>query len=654
MIKDNNRYALITLGFVLAFLPLDKTFSAEKDNAHELEEIIVLSTRNQLGFDQQPSRVEILGDEEIQEKANMKPGDIRMLLNEITGIHVQQTSAITFNSSIRMQGLDGKYTQLLRDGMPLFGGFSAGLGLLQIAPLDLKQVEVVKGANSTLYGGGAIAGLVNLITKKPQIDPETSILLNLTSSGGIDVSGFHSSRHDQMGATIFTSYNKSDPYDPSDTGLTAIPKFNRWTFSPKIFLTKLTSEISFGLNASRENRIGGDMGYITEAVDQHEFFQKVDTNRLSTQLEYIVQLGQGREFFAKNSFNYYQQNLSSKDYLFEGSQFSSFTELHVRGTSTLFDWVIGANAWTDSFDQEIPETSSALDFDSQIVGAFAQGTFLVSDSWSFESGLRFDSTSDYGTFLLPRISVMYTPDGDTTLRFSSSLGYKTPTPFSSGAENRQYRNVLPIDANDLKAEESSGFNIDVNKRFTLDGNASVNLNLLVFNTQVDNPLRLLPSDDDYYEYSQPDDFLNSRGAEISLIWKWNDLKYFFGYTHADVKVHTGIGIRMAPLMPKNRINNILVYEIENKLRVGLEAYYYGHQELTDGTKTRDFWIFGLMVEKSLNESSSIFLNFENFTDTRQTRFGPIFAGPKLAPEYADIYAPLDGFVINGGIKFKFR
>ena len=117
--------------------------AATFDDDHHIEEVVITSTRNFRSFDQQPTRIEVLGGEEVNEKANMKPGDIRMLLNEMTGIHVQQTSATSFNSNIRIHGLSGKYTQLLRDGMPLYGGFSSGLGLLQIAPLDLHQVEII-------------------------------------------------------------------------------------------------------------------------------------------------------------------------------------------------------------------------------------------------------------------------------------------------------------------------------------------------------------------------------------------------------------------------------------------------------------------------------------------------------------------------------
>jgi len=136
------------------------------------------------------------------------------------------------------------------------------------------------------------------------------------------------------------------------------------------------------------------------------------------------------------------------------------------------------------------------------------------------------------------------------------------------------------------------------------------------------------------------------------VWRWNDFKYFFGYTHADVEEHNATGVRMAPLMPKDRVNNVFVYEREDDFRVGLEAYYYGRQELTDGSMARDFWIFGLMMEKIFDEDFSIFLNFENFSDTRQTRFGSIYTGSKLNPIFSDIFAPMDGFIINGGIKLQ--
>ena len=386
-------FYLLVYSMLIAVVSPLSVRAQNEEVSEELEEIVVTSTRNRRSFEQQPTRIELLGSEEINEKANMKPGDIRMLLNETTGIHIQQTSATSFNSNIRIQGLNGKYTQLLRDGMPMYGGFSSGLGLLQIAPLDLQQVEVIKGANSTLYGGGAIAGLVNLVTKKPGAQPERSMLFNATSAGGTDASGFYSAKQGALGTRIFTSYNRSDAYDAADNGFSAIPEFERWTLNPHFFFENSNSEFSMGFNAVKEDRIGGDMDYIGGQRGNPAYFEQIKTDRFSTQVEYISQLKSGEEFVLRNSINSYQQDLSIPDHSFKGEQLSSFTEAHLSGTASLMDWVVGINLWTDDFDQNLLRAPLALDFNTQTAGVFAQGTFLFSELWSLESGLRIDSSS---------------------------------------------------------------------------------------------------------------------------------------------------------------------------------------------------------------------------------------------------------------------
>ena len=203
-----------------------------KEEGDELEAVVVSATRSSRTIANIPTRVEVISNDELDEKGNMKPGDIRMLLAESTGIQTQQTSATSGNSSIRIQGLDGKYTQIIRDGFPLYSGFSGGLGLLQIAPLDLKQVEVIKGSSSTLYGGGAIAGLVNLVSKTPSHEPRLDLLLNGTSALGLDASAFYSQKFVKTGVTVYAAYNHGSPYDPANIGLSAIPRFNRYTLNP--------------------------------------------------------------------------------------------------------------------------------------------------------------------------------------------------------------------------------------------------------------------------------------------------------------------------------------------------------------------------------------------------------------------------------------
>src|SRR5690606_7299098 len=167
--KDTFEFPLTTID------PIELFLQSETDG---LDEIVISSTRSSRTIKDIPTRIEFIAGEEIEEKANMKAGDIRMLLSESTGIQTQQTSATSANASIRIQGLDGRYTQILKDGFPLYAGAASGLGLLQTPPLDLKQVEIIKGSSSTLYGGGAIAGLVNLISKTPTDEKELRFHLN--------------------------------------------------------------------------------------------------------------------------------------------------------------------------------------------------------------------------------------------------------------------------------------------------------------------------------------------------------------------------------------------------------------------------------------------------------------------------------------------
>ena len=95
-----------------------------------------------------------------------------------------------------------------------------------------------------------------------------------------------------------------------------------------------------------------------------------------------------------------------------------------------------------------------------------------------------------------------------------------------------------------------------------------------------------------------------------------------------------------------------MFEKHDNFWIGLEAYYYSPQKLSDGSIGQSYWIAGLMTEKKLGEHFSIFLNFENFLDTRQTAFDTIYTGSLSDPQFRDIYAPVDGFVINGGFKLK--
>jgi outer membrane receptor for ferrienterochelin and colicins len=210
--------------------------------------------------------------------------------------------------------------------------------------------------------------------------------------------------------------------------------------------------------------------------------------------------------------------------------------------------------------------------------------------------------------------------------------------------------VLPISAEN-KLEKSYGLNWDVNYSTSfLDGSVSLSVNNMFYYTFLNNPLTMRDLGGDY-KFNNLSGHIDTKGMETNVKLGYNDFKLFVGYTLTDTKIHSEGQLSRNPLTAKHRLNNVLMYEVEDKWKLGAEAYYYDKQILTDNTTGKPYWIFGFMAEK-LWERFSLYINFENFTDTRQTRFNSIYTGSVANPVFRDIYAPLDGFVVNGGLKLR--
>lgn len=642
----------LTLTFPLA--APDTIVVMMKPSDTELEEVVVSSTRSTRTIADIPTRIEFIAGEELEEKANMKPGDIRMLLSESTGIQTQQTSATSANASIRIQGLDGRYTQILKDGFPLYAGFSGGLGLLQTPPLDLKQVEIIKGSSSTLYGGGAIAGLVDLVSKTPEEERELRLLLNGTTAGGLDINGFYGEKYGRAGVTLYLARNSNEPYDPADIGLSAIPKFERYTANPRLFVDlDEKNNVNLGLNFITEDRTGGDMLFIEGKGDEiHSYFEENNTDRFSTQFSFTHRFTESNTLSVKNSISYFKRVLSMRGYEFNGIQNSTFTEVNYVANREEAEWIGGLNLWTDDFAEKQTTDTPLRDYRHTTVGAFVQYTARLSDRFQLETGLRGDHVLDYGFALLPRVSLLYKASGKFSSRVGGGLGYKTPTVFTEESESIQFRNVLPVTPEVNTLEKSYGMNWDFTYRTALAGGAiGFSVNQLFFYTRLDDPLFIsaLPSGD--FQLVNLHGHMDTKGTETNLKLDYGNFKLFIGYTFTDTKIHQANTLRRNPLTPRHRLNNVLMYEEEEKWKIGLEGYYFGSQVLGDGTNGKEYWILGFMLEH-IWEQFSLFLNFENFTDSRQTRFDTIYSGTLTDPVFRDIYAPVDGFVINGGIKLN--
>ena len=612
------------------------------------EEVIVTATRISRTIANIPTRVEVISGEELMEKANMKPGDIRMLLSETTGIQTQQTSATSFNAGIRIQGLEGRYTQILRDGYPLYSGFAGGLSILQIAPLDLRQVEVIKGSASTLYGGGAIAGLVNLVSKTPGKDRELNFLANGTSAGGLDVSGFYSQRYGKAGVTVFVSRNSNTAFDPADIGLTAIPKFERYTINPRLFFYGKNTTADVGVTYITEDRTGGSINYIKNG--SNGFFEKNNTDRITTQFGIAHKLNNNSSLQFKNSYSRFDRVITIPAYIFNALQQSSFSELTWNSKGEKSDWVIGTNVLTEHLKEQIQTTDPKRNYHYNTYGFFIQNAWSISKKFVLESGLRGDYVNEYGFELLPRVSAMIRVSPKLTTRIGGGFGYKTPSIFTEEAERIQFQNLLPININSSKNERSLGVNWDINYRTNL-GDVGVSFNHLFFYTRLNNPLVLAGAPGGKVQLQNSTGHLDTKGVETNLRLTYGDFKLFVGYTYTDANTHFLNNKEWLPLTARHRLNNVLMYEVEDKWKLGLEAYYFSPQQLTDGQLGKSYWINGFMGEK-LWEKFSVYINFENFTDTRQTKFGSIYSGSINNPIFKDIYAPVEGFVVNGGIKIR--
>jgi outer membrane receptor for ferrienterochelin and colicins len=634
-----------------------KSDTLKHNEVQELQEVTILSTKSNRKYKNSPTRIELIDTEEVEEKSNMRPANVSMVLHESTGIQVQQTSATSGNASIRVQGLDGRYTQLLKDGYPNFGNFASGLSLLELPPLDLKQVEVIKGPASTLYGGGAIAGVVNFVSKLPKDKAEYKAIINKSNIGQLNIGGFASQKKGKFGYTFLGLFNKQNVYDVDNDNFTEIPKSDNFTINPKLFYypnNKTTLMISNSY--TQGNMIGGDINVINNKVDtSHIYFEKNKTVRNISTLEFDRKFNEQSSIKLKQSLSLFDRQIIIPNYQFSGFNTNAFADLsflYKKGKHTL---ISGYNLVYDNFKDDNNGNLS-----SKIVtnGIFSQHTFDITEKVKLESGLRLDNANYSNTnfkrnqtFILPRFSALFKISNKLNTRIGGGLGYKVPTIFTEQTETNQYQNVLPL--NNIEAEKSIGGTFDINYRTRLFKDLDISINQMFFYTQINKPL-VLQSVGGNFSFINANKPVNSAGFETNLkfIFK-EEFKFFVGYTFTDAKATYLTGNQFLPLLPKNKLNLTLLYEKEDNFKFGLEGYMTDRQFLTNGTQTPLFWEFGFMAEKTLWEHYAFFINFENFTDVRQSRYKRVVNVPNTNPTFDEIWTHTEGFVFNGGIKFKF-
>ena len=628
-----------------------------KELEEELEEVIVQSTRTSRTIKNTPTRVETIEAEEIDEKSNMKPANVSMVLHESTGLQVQQTSATSANASIRVQGLDGRYTQLLKDGYPNFGNFASGLSILEIPPLDLKQVEVIKGPASTLYGGGAIAGVVNFISKTPTEKGEYNFIINQSNVGQTNIGGYASKRKGKFGYSVLGLFNFQKAYDVDHDEFSELPKAKDFTINPRFFYYPNSKSLfMIGNSFSSGNRKGGDMQVLQNKGDlYHTYFEKNKTVRNTTTVEFDTKFENNNAIKLKQSLSFYDRTINIPNYEFAGLNTNAYTDISCVWNKKNQTIISGINILYDKFQQK---NANALDAKSFTTGIYGQHTWDIRENIKIENGLRIENVnysnfnfSKNQTFFLPRVSALFKFDNNWSSRIGGGLGYKTPTIFTEQTETIQYQNVLAL--NNVTAEKSIGATADVNFRTNIIEALSVSINQMFFATQINKPLVLQNLGlNTYFVNATKPVITNGFETNVKFIYKEN-FKFFVGYTFTNAKAKYLTGNQFLPLLPKNKVNLALIYEKERNFKLGLEGYFTDQQLLYNGMQTPAFWEFGFMAEKTLWKNYSFFINFENFTDTRQSRYKTVVNGSHSNPTFDDIWTHTEGATINGGVKLKF-
>ncbi len=630
----------------------------QDDDHHDHEEhgetLVIQATRSGRVVSDEPIRVELINAEEVQEKAMMRPGNISMLVAETGGVRVQTTSPALGSANIRLQGLYGRYTQLLTDGLPLYGGQTASIGLLQIPPTDVAGVEIIKGSASSLYGGSALGGVINLISRTPGDEFEGETLLNLTTRDGQDLTAYLSGPlSDEFSGSLTAGVHSQSAKDFDNDGWIDMASYDRFTARPRLFWSGASGEQVYAtLGVMQEQRDGGTLPGQT-LNDGNPFVQSQDTQRIDGGLIF------DRPINAMNLNIRASAMLQDHDHRFgmitEKDQHQSyFAESSLSGSSDNSNWVVGIAVQTDQFDSDAyPE----FNYSYHVPGVFSQFDYEFSDLFSSSVSARFDQHSEYGSQFSPRISLLYKPQ-NWSIRGSFGRGYFAPTPFVEDIEAAGLSRLAPLE--NIHEERAKTASIDISYSA-----GSIESGLTLFSSNVDGVTQLQSfsslnnGNNDRVRLVNSDQQTRINGSELLLRYKHNAFKLTASYLYIDSSQQAPSATVRSPipLTPKHSAGLVAMLEEHGNYRLGFEAYYTGKQPLEGNpyrNESKAYWHLGLLGEITLGRVSW-FANAENLLNIRQTREDSLLLLERSASGRwtTDIWSRNDGFILNAGVRVKF-
>lgn len=615
----------------------------------ELDDLIVAVTRSARRLADQPTRVEVVDEDEIAEKVLMTPGDIAMLLNETGGLRVQNSSPSLGGANVRIQGLRGRYTLLLSDGLPLHGEPAGGPGLLQVPPMDLGQVEVVKGAASALHGGAALGGVVNLLSRRPS--GERDLLANVTSSGGSDlVTWLSGVPAPEWGWSVYAGWHRQERRDLDGDGWTDLPGYRRGVIRPRVHHENRRGGTFFGtVGVTLEEREGGTLpGRV--APDGQPWTERNRSAKVDVGATARAVVSEGT-FLSVRASAVTQRHRHRFGPAIEPDRHSTaFLEAAVvRGTGAMV--VVAGAAWQGDWFRS--EAVPRFDYQHSVPAGFAQLEWDLSSAVALAASTRVDHHNRYGTFLSPRVSLLGRPAPGVTARLAGGAGFFGPTPLVEATEVTGLAVLRQFDS--LRAERVAGGAFDLTWH-----HGALELGGTVFLSRVSHPVATTPviggSAEELVLANQREP-VSTRGAELLARVHRGGLHLTASYTWLDAtEAPEGAARRPVPLNPRQALGVVGMYEWEDAGRIGVEVYAVGRQALEENPyriESPSYLLAGVLAERSLGPAR-LFVNIENLTGVRQTRTDPLVR-PTRGPGgrwTTDAWAPLEGRVVNGGARFR--
>jgi outer membrane receptor for ferrienterochelin and colicins len=410
----------ITLAFISIFEAVafgqENRMKNDSIVAQDLDEVIVTATRTVRQLSSLPLPVTLISKKQIQRTGVTRLNEI---LNEQTGIVMTPDATIGGGEGVQIQGIASDYVLVLIDGVPVVGRSSGNLDLSRFAIGNIKQIEIVKGPSSSLFGSEALGGVINIITEKPTSENTTGQLSHRAATFNNQNSNISlSQRRDKFGYSFFVDRLSTDGYDlaTGDDAQTVNPFFN-YTFNGRLFF-----------DASEKLKIFASGRYFSQ-----EFYVKPNTSE-ERDANAHLRIDHNPSESTNWQYEFYYTSyitdekildLINNDVLMANDFNQQLFRPEVRYNHSFSEnntLTLGGGYNFETLDRSL--FAEQVTFDSQYL--FAQYDFKPLEKLNIIVGARFDNHSEYNSQLSPKLSARYNFNESFAVKASVGSGFKAP------------------------------------------------------------------------------------------------------------------------------------------------------------------------------------------------------------------------------------